>query len=247
MAVDVTRTHSYSAYDQGSAMVAGSEEHSPAASMGPEIESGHNKCTFCNKAFPQQWRLRRHLRIHTGDRPYKCPFCPMAYNQKCILMGHLRRHTGDKPYECHVYLSSGNVKDEESSTWQEVQANPAAPSESPASPECPTGVASHPQAPVPDAADTDSRRYRCSHCDKSFPRSWHLRRHLRIHTNDRPFACPFCPMTCNQKNNLRSHMRRHTGDKPYRCQQCNMGFSWQSTYAKHVQQHRSEHLPVVIN
>ncbi|XP_070377124.1 zinc finger protein 358-like [Dermacentor albipictus] len=58
------------------------------------------KCPHCDKGFADQWHLRRHVRIHTGDRPFACPFCPMAFNQKNTLIGHMRRHTGDKPYRC---------------------------------------------------------------------------------------------------------------------------------------------------
>lgn len=64
--------------------------------------SGRHKCPFCSKAFAQQWHLGRHVRIHTGDRPFRCPVCPMAFNQKSTLAGHLRRHTGDKPFQCNL-------------------------------------------------------------------------------------------------------------------------------------------------
>lgn len=36
-------------------------------------------CEFCNKTFPIKERLRLHLRVHTGYKPYKCDLCPKEF------------------------------------------------------------------------------------------------------------------------------------------------------------------------
>ncbi|XP_054834920.1 zinc finger and SCAN domain-containing protein 30-like [Eublepharis macularius] len=58
------------------------------------------ECSYCGKRWPCQSQLRRHVKIHTGERPHKCTDCGKSFSTSSNLSQHKRVHTGERPYIC---------------------------------------------------------------------------------------------------------------------------------------------------
>lgn len=58
-------------------------------------------CTVCNKRFWSLQDLTRHMRSHTGERPYKCQTCERTFTLKHSLVRHQRIHQKGKNSRNH--------------------------------------------------------------------------------------------------------------------------------------------------
>ena len=70
--------------------------------FGDSVSSHH--CVYCNKFFVENWTLKRHMRVHTGEKPYECELCGFRCTQKSNLANHKwNRHEKFKHSSLDIY------------------------------------------------------------------------------------------------------------------------------------------------
>ncbi|KAM4808375.1 zinc finger and BTB domain-containing protein 7C [Rhinophrynus dorsalis] len=58
------------------------------------------QCPICHKVIMGAGKLPRHMRTHTGEKPYMCNICEVRFTRQDKLKIHMRKHTGERPYLC---------------------------------------------------------------------------------------------------------------------------------------------------
>uniref|UniRef100_A0AAY4D9A9 Zinc finger protein 740 n=1 Tax=Denticeps clupeoides TaxID=299321 RepID=A0AAY4D9A9_9TELE len=157
-------------------------------------------CAICDMRFIQRYHLERHSLTHTGVKPYACTMCDMRFFQRYHLQRHSLIHTGVKPYAC-------TMCDRRFFQRYHLQRH--------------------------SLTHTGVKPYACTMCDMRFFHRYHLQRHSLTHTGEKPFACDMCDMRFIQRYHLERHKRVHSGEKPYQCERCQQNFSRTDRLLRH--------------
>lgn len=82
--------------------------------------------------------------------------------------------------------------------------------------------------------------FQCSSCEKSFSRSDHLQRHIKLHKKEKSPCCFHCSKAFSNSYYLKVHSKTHCKNKPFNCSQCSLTFIYSTLLEKHFRVHSGE-------
>ena len=161
-------------------------------------------CQFCSKSFSRQDKVKNHERIHTGEKPYICTLCPYTTADSGSLKKHMRIHTDERPFKCQL---------------------------------CPYRSRDSSQLTVHLRSHTNDRPFVCSFetCCSAFKTNSDLKRHLKLH------SCPHCSYKSASQLTVKSHITTEHADlvQQFKCDICNFVSSHETKLKAHMKTHES--------
>ncbi|KAI8997773.1 hypothetical protein BDB01DRAFT_772386 [Pilobolus umbonatus] len=64
------------------------------SSLSDQVVQKGFSCQYCKRAFKRKYDLHRHVRIHTGIKPYICPCCSKRFSRSDARIRHFKQEQG---------------------------------------------------------------------------------------------------------------------------------------------------------
>ncbi|OXA45042.1 PR domain zinc finger protein 5 [Folsomia candida] len=195
-------------------------------------------CGFpgCEKTFQNKQHVSRHVSAEHAENPvrFRCTLCEKEFKLGMQLEQHIPTHTTEKPYNCATcgksYALRGNMIRHEKTHLQKSARDKL---------QCTVCFATLLRDSLQGhirVVHENRRNYPCTFCDKRFPKSSELKRHVdqkHAANKEKIHTCDKCEYKSHSKVNLAWHVKRHNPVSWRECYFCGKQFARFQELVKH--------------
>ena len=162
------------------------------------------KCEYCPKEFVRNYDRKKHLLIHTKDKPFKCNFCDYSTADDTNLRNHIKRHNYVSPHECSECRKRFSTQDDLYAHKIECLTI-----ERPFVCKTCKYKFKTKRALLVHQECHGEAKYECDICRKKFKKKQLLTNHKKTHDKIPRYKCNFC----DYRSHFKDAIKRHASSK----------------------------------